>query len=238
MATATFAAGCFWGVEQRFAGLPGVTSTEVGYTGGTTSHPTYEQVCSHTTGHAEAVRLEYDPERISYEELLAAFFGMHDPTQLNRQGPDVGDQYRSAVFFHTPEQETAARARSSSSRRAPSSSGRSSRRSRPLPSGGAPRSTIRSTSRSTPASAATSDRTSWRGPPASGRRRAASARSPSARPSARRRGGAWRRRAVTPRLQVVQEEEAGDGEEHGRRPPRQRLRDQVLDEADGSWSRR
>ena len=110
MATATFAAGCFWGVEQRFAGLPGVTSTEVGYTGGTTPHPTYEQVCSHTTSHAEAVRLEYDPERISYEELLAAFFGMHDPTQLNRQGPDVGDQYRSAVFIHTPEQERAARA--------------------------------------------------------------------------------------------------------------------------------
>ncbi len=109
MATATFAAGCFWGVEQRFAALPGVTSTEVGYTGGTTPQPSYEQVCSHTTGHAEAVRLDYDPERISYEELLAAFFGMHDPTQLDRQGPDVGDQYRSAVFFHTPEQEKAAR---------------------------------------------------------------------------------------------------------------------------------
>jgi peptide-methionine (S)-S-oxide reductase len=109
MATATFAAGCFWGVEQRFAALPGVTSTEVGYTGGTTPQPSYEQVCSHTTGHAEAVRLEYDPQRISFEELLAAFFGMHDPTQLNRQGPDVGDQYRSAVFFHTPEQEKAAR---------------------------------------------------------------------------------------------------------------------------------
>ena len=110
MATATFAAGCFWGVEQRFAGLPGVTSTEVGYTGGTTPHPGYEQVCSHTTGHAEAVRLEYDPGLVSYEELLAAFFGMHDPTQLDRQGPDVGDQYRSAVFFHTPEQEQSARA--------------------------------------------------------------------------------------------------------------------------------
>ena len=109
MATATFAAGCFWGVEQRFAALPGVTSTEVGYTGGSTPQPSYEQVCSHTTGHAEAVRLEYDPQRISYEELLAASFGMHDPTQLNRQGPDVGDQYRSAVFFHTPEQEKAAR---------------------------------------------------------------------------------------------------------------------------------
>lgn len=108
MATATFAAGCFWGVEQRFAALPGVTSTEVGYTGGTTPHPSYEQVCSHTTGHAEAVRLEYDPGRIGYEELLAAFFGMHDPTQLDRQGPDVGDQYRSAVFFHDRDQEKAA----------------------------------------------------------------------------------------------------------------------------------
>ena len=110
MATATFAAGCFWGVEARFADLPGVGSTEVGYTDGTTSSPTYQQVCSHRTGHAEAVRLEYDPGRVSYEELLAAFFGMHDPTQLNRQGPDVGDSYRSAIFFHTPEQEQAARA--------------------------------------------------------------------------------------------------------------------------------
>jgi methionine-S-sulfoxide reductase len=110
MAAATFAAGCFWGVEQRFAALPGVTSTEVGYTGGTTPHPSYEQVCAHRTGHAEAVRLEYDADRISYEELLAAFFGMHDPTQLDRQGPDVGDQYRSAVFFHAEEQEKSARA--------------------------------------------------------------------------------------------------------------------------------
>lgn len=110
MATATFAAGCFWGVEQRFARLDGVTSTEVGYTGGTTPHPTYEQVCSHTTGHAEAVRLQYDPERLTYEELLTAFFGLHDPTQLDRQGPDVGDQYRSAIFFHSPEQEVAANA--------------------------------------------------------------------------------------------------------------------------------
>jgi len=109
MATATFAAGCFWGVEARFADLRGVSSTEVGYTGGTTSSPTYEQVCSHRTGHAEAVRLEYDPQQLTYEELLRAFFEMHDPTQLDRQGPDVGDNYRSAIFFHTSEQETAAR---------------------------------------------------------------------------------------------------------------------------------
>ncbi len=109
MSTATFAAGCFWGVEARFAALPGVRSTEVGYTGGTTPDPTYRQVCAHRTGHAEAVRVEYEPSKISYETLLAAFFEMHDPTQLDRQGPDVGDQYRSAVFFHTPEQEQAAR---------------------------------------------------------------------------------------------------------------------------------
>lgn len=110
MPTATFAAGCFWGVEARFSELPGVLSTEAGYTGGRTDDPTYEEVCSHRTGHAEAVRLEYDPAAITYEQLLDAFFAMHDPTQLDRQGPDIGDQYRSAVFFHTPEQETAARA--------------------------------------------------------------------------------------------------------------------------------
>ncbi len=108
MAVATFAAGCFWGVEQRFSEVPGVLSTEVGYTGGATAHPTYEQVCSHTTGHAEAVRVEYDPEQVTYEHLLEVFFAMHDPTTRDRQGPDVGSQYRSAVFFHSPEQERAA----------------------------------------------------------------------------------------------------------------------------------
>jgi methionine-S-sulfoxide reductase len=109
MATATFAAGCFWGVEARFAALSGVTSTEVGYTGGTAADPTYEQVCRHHTGHAEAVRLEYDPAVVTYEELLDAFFAMHDPTTKDRQGPDRGSQYRSAVFASTPEQEAAAR---------------------------------------------------------------------------------------------------------------------------------
>ena len=109
MAVATFAAGCFWGVEERFGGLPGVTATEVGYTGGSTTEPTYKEVCSNKTGHAEAVRLEYDPDQITYEQLLEAFFAMHDPTQWNRQGPDVGSQYRSAIFYHSPEQERVAR---------------------------------------------------------------------------------------------------------------------------------
>jgi peptide-methionine (S)-S-oxide reductase len=109
MAVATFAAGCFWGVEERFASLPGVTATEVGYTGGSTAGPTYKDVCSHKTGHAEAVRLEYDPEATTYERLLEALFSMHDATQWNRQGPDVGSQYRSAIFYHSPEQERAAR---------------------------------------------------------------------------------------------------------------------------------
>ena len=109
MATATFAAGCFWGVEARFAELRGVLSTEVGYTGGTTPHASYRQVCAHSTGHAEAVRLEFDPDTISYEELLEAFFAMHDPTSRDRQGPDVGSQYRSAIFFNDTEQEKAAR---------------------------------------------------------------------------------------------------------------------------------
>lgn len=102
---ATFGGGCFWGVEVAFRNVPGVTDTAVGYMGGTVANPTYEQVCTDRTGHAEVVQVEYDPDELSYEQLLDTFWEVHDPTQRNRQGPDVGTQYRSVVFFHTPEQE-------------------------------------------------------------------------------------------------------------------------------------
>ena len=106
-ALATFAAGCFWGIEAAFRQLDGVVRATVGYTGGTRDDPTYEDVCSGTTGHAEAVQIEYDPSRLSYRQLLELFWQIHDPTTPNRQGPDIGTQYRSAIFFHNPEQEVA-----------------------------------------------------------------------------------------------------------------------------------
>jgi peptide-methionine (S)-S-oxide reductase len=108
--TAMFGAGCFWGVEWVFAQVPGVATAVSGYSGGHTQDPSYREVCSHTTGHAEVVQVTFDPDVVTYDQLLEVFWAMHDPTQMNRQGPDVGDQYRSAVFTYSPEQQAAAEA--------------------------------------------------------------------------------------------------------------------------------
>ena len=109
MQKATFAAGCFWGVESELRRIPGVVTTRVGYAGGKMKNPTYKDVCADKTGHAESVEVIFDPSKVSYEKLLDVFWNLHDPTQVNRQGPDFGSQYRSVIFYHSPEQEAAAK---------------------------------------------------------------------------------------------------------------------------------
>ena len=110
MRKATFGAGCFWGVESELRRIPGVVTTRVGYAGGKIKNPTYKDVCTDKTGHAESVEVTFDPSKVSYEKLLDVFWNLHDPTQVNRQGPDFGSQYRSVIFYHSPEQKAAAKA--------------------------------------------------------------------------------------------------------------------------------
>jgi len=154
---ATFGAGCFWGVEAAFAAIPGVTATAVGYEGGPLSNPTYKDVCTDQTGHAEVVEIDFDPEKVTYERLLDAFFSHHDPTTLNRQGPDWGTQYRSVVFFHSPEQEAQARGKIEQlTAKAASSRSALSPRWFLLRPSGAPRNTTSATLRSAARRAATS----------------------------------------------------------------------------------
>ncbi|HEY6872303.1 MAG TPA: peptide-methionine (S)-S-oxide reductase MsrA [Geobacteraceae bacterium] len=135
MEKATFGAGCFWHVEEEFRQVAGVLATRVGYMGGTLENPSYEEVCSHATGHAEVVEVTFDPDKVSFDELLRVFWDCHDPTQLDRQGPDIGSNYRSVIFCHTPEQEEAAR-------RSLAQEERSGRHHRPLVTEIAPASTF------------------------------------------------------------------------------------------------
>ena len=155
---ATFGAGCFWGVEAAFQRVPGVIDTAVGYSGGEKPNPTYKDVCTDETGHAEVVQVTFDPAKVSYEQLLDVFWQAHDPTQVNRQGPDFGTQYRTAIFFHSPEQEAAAKKSRAALDARGNSSGLSPRRSHPQAHSIAPKSITKSTCRSAAWPPATSDR--------------------------------------------------------------------------------